>query len=232
MAARWGGQVSMSGALTFGETTKMARRGTILNGRYRFAARHGGNATAKSRSTSLRRNEMAEQYTAGTVEECLLPHLDAAYNLARWLMRNPADAEDVVQEAYLRALRYFDGFRGTESRAWLLKIVRNSCYSWMKKNRQTEFSDEFDEMVHSREVLGTDAEAKLVSHANSEHVRKALETLPAGFREVLVLREIEELSYKEISDVTGAPMGTVMSSLSRARHRLRKELCAASGKGI
>ena len=164
-------------------------------------------------------------------EQVVLPHLDAAYNLARWLIRSPADAEDAVQEACLRALRFFDGFRGGDSRAWLLKIVRNTCYSWVKKNRPTELSDEFDETVHSSEILGTDAEAKLVSRANSEQVRKALETLPAGFREVLVLREIEQLSYKEISDVTGVPMGTVMSSLSRARHRLREELRAAAGRG-
>jgi len=165
-------------------------------------------------------------------EQVVLPHLDAAYNLARWLIRSPADAEDVVQEACLRALRFFDGYRGGDSRAWLLKIVRNTCYSWVRKNRPTELSDEFDETVHSGEVVGTDAEAKLVSRASSEQVRKALETLPAGFREVLVLREIEELSYKEISDVTGVPMGTVMSSLSRARQRLREELRAATGKGV
>ena len=165
-------------------------------------------------------------------ELVVLPHLDAAYNLARWLTRSPADAEDVVQEACLRALRFFDGFRGGDSRAWLLKIVRNTCYSWVKKNRPTELSDEFDETVHGTEVVGEDAEAKLVSRANSEQVRKALEALPAGFREVLVLREIEELSYKEISDVTGVPMGTVMSSLSRARRRLREELRAAAGKGV
>ncbi len=165
-------------------------------------------------------------------DQVVLPHLDAAYNLARWLIRSPADAEDAVQEACLRALRFFDGFRGGDSRAWLLKIVRNTCYSWVKKNRPTELSDEFDETVHSGEILGTDAEAKLVSRAKSEQVRKALETLPAGFREVLVLREIEGLSYKEISDVTGAPMGTVMSSLSRARQRLREELRAAAGRGV
>src|SRR6202040_1558331 len=163
-------------------------------------------------------------------EQVVLPHLDAAYNLARWLMRSPADAEDAVQEACLRALRFFDGFRGGDSRAWLLKIVRNTCYSWVKKNRPTELSDEFDETVHSTEVLGEDAEAKLVSRANSEQVRMALEALPAGFREVLVLREIENLSYKEISDITGVPMGTVMSSLSRARQRLRDQLGAAAGK--
>jgi RNA polymerase sigma factor (sigma-70 family) len=165
-------------------------------------------------------------------EQVVLPHLDAAYNLARWLVRRPADAEDVVQEACLRALRFFEGFRGGDSRAWLLKIVRNSCYSWIKKNRPTEFTDEFDETVHSNEVLGNDAETTLVLRANSESVRKALDALPVRFREVLVLREVEELSYKEISDVTGVPMGTVMSSLSRARQRLREELRLAAGKGV
>src|SRR5271168_1788739 len=167
---------------------------------------------------------MPEQF-----EQVVLPHLDAAYNLARWLIRSPADAEDVVQEACLRALRFFDGFRGGDSRSWLLKIVRNTCYSWVKKNRPNELSDEFDETLHSSEVLSEDAEAKLVSRAESEHVRKALETLPVAFREVLVLREIEELSYKEISAVTGVPMGTVMSSLSRARQRLRDQLGTATG---
>ena len=169
---------------------------------------------------------MPEQF-----EQVVLPHLDAAYNLARWLVRSPADAEDVVQEACLRALRFFDGFRGGDSRAWLLKIVRNTCYSWVKKNRPNEFT-EFDETVHSNEVPGKDAEAKLVLRANSECVRKALEALPVRFREVLVLREVEELSYKEISDVTGVPLGTVMSSLSRARQRLREELRVAAGKGV
>ena len=175
---------------------------------------------------------MAEQYAAGTVEDTLLPHLDAAYNLARWLTRSPADAEDVAQEACLRALRFFNGFRGGDSRAWLLKIVRNTYYSWVEKNRQAEFSDEFDETVHSGESSWGDAEAELVSRAESGRVRTALGTLPVAFREVLVLREIEGLSYKEISDVTGVPMGTVMSSLSRARQRLREELRAPAGSGV
>jgi RNA polymerase sigma-70 factor (ECF subfamily) len=165
-------------------------------------------------------------------EQVVLPHLDAAYNLARWLIRSPADAEDAVQEACVRALRFFDGFRGGDSRAWLLKIVRNTCYSWVKKNRPAELSDEFDETVHSRESVQDDAEAKLVSRAESEAVQKALAALPVAFREVLVLREIENLSYKEISDVMGVPMGTVMSSLSRARQRLREELRAAAGKRV
>src|SRR5579862_9851743 len=136
---------------------------------------------------------MPEKNPFPDFEEVVLPHLDAAYNLARWLIRNPADAEDVVQEACLRALRFFEGFRGGDSRAWLLKIVRNTCYSWVRKNRPTDLSDEFDETVHSSEVLGEDAESKLVSKAESERVRAALETLPVAFREILVLREVEEL---------------------------------------
>src|SRR5215472_10807285 len=127
----------------------------------------------------------------------ILPHLDAAYNLARWLVGNPADAEDIVQEAFLRALRFFDGFRGGDSRAWLLKIVRNTCYSWVRKNRPAELNDEFDETVHGGETTET-IETALISRAKSERLRAALETLPVRFREVLVLREIEGLAYKEI----------------------------------
>ena len=163
-------------------------------------------------------------------EQVVLPHLDAAYNLARWLVRSPADADDVVQESYLRALRFFDGFRGGDSRAWILKIVRNTCYSWVRKNRPAELADEFDETIHSDEAATRGAEAMLVSRVESERVRDALEALPVAFREVLVLREIEEMSYKEICDVTGMPMGTVMSSLSRARGRLREQLETSARK--
>jgi len=162
-------------------------------------------------------------------EQVVLPHFDAAYNLARWLVGNSADADDVVQEAFLRAVRFFDGFRGGDSRAWLLKIVRNTSYSWVRKNRPSQLSDEFDEAVHSGETIDN-AETRLLSRADSERVKKALEVLPVAFREVLVLREIEGLSYKEISEVTGAAMGTVMSSLSRARQKLRDALGTAAGK--
>jgi RNA polymerase sigma-70 factor, ECF subfamily len=165
-------------------------------------------------------------------EQVVLPHLDAAYNLARWLVGSPADADDVVQEAFLRALRFFDGFRGGDSRAWLLKIVRNTSYSWVRKNRPAQLADEFDETVHSGDKTIEDAEAKLLSGVESERVRRALETLPSAFREILVLREIEGLSYKEISEVTGVAMGTVMSSLSRARQKLRHELGTAAGKEV
>jgi RNA polymerase sigma-70 factor (ECF subfamily) len=157
-------------------------------------------------------------------EETVLPHLDAAYNLARWLVRSPADAEDVVQEAYLRAMRFFGGFRGGDSRAWILKIVRNTCYSWARKNRAGNADEEFDETTHTKEEKREDAEAKLVEREEGERVRRALEALPEAYREVLVMREIEGLSYKEIAEVLGVPMGTVMSSLSRARQKMREQL--------
>lgn len=163
-------------------------------------------------------------------EQTVLSHLDAAYNLARWLVRSPADADDVVQESCLRALRFFGGFRGGDSRAWLLKIVRNTCYSWVRKNRPAEQSDEFDEWLHSPQESALGAEATMISRAEGDRVRRALEALPIAFREVIVLREIEGLSYQEISDLTGTPMGTVMSSLSRARQKLREELGARAGK--
>ena len=163
-------------------------------------------------------------------EQVVMPHLDAAYNLARWLVRSGPDAEDLVQESCLRALRAFDGFRGGDSRAWLLTIVRNTCYSWFRKNRPAEVSEEFDETVHTASEPRENAESALLARAESDRVRAALEALPVAFREVLVLREIEGLSYKEIADVTGVPMGTVMSSLSRARERLRAQLGAAAGK--
>jgi len=165
-------------------------------------------------------------------DQLILPHMDAAYNLARWILGSPADADDVVQEAFLRALRFFDGFRGGDSRAWLLKIVRNTSYSWLRKNRPATFAEEFDETLHSTENTTANAETQLLSRAETDRLKKALETLPLAFREVLVLREIEGLSYKEIADVTGAAMGTVMSSLSRARQKLRSELSATAVKEV
>lgn len=165
-------------------------------------------------------------------DQLILPHMDAAYNLARWILGSPADADDVVQEAFLRALRFFDGFRGGDSRAWLLKIVRNTSYSWLRKNRPATLAEEFDETLHNTENTTANAETQLLSRAETERLKKALETLPLAFREVLVLREIEGLSYKEIAEVTGAAMGTVMSSLSRARQKLRSELSATAVKEV
>ena len=157
-------------------------------------------------------------------EEAVMPHIDAAYNLARWLTRNDADAQDMVQEAYLRALRFFSGFRGTDAKAWLLTIVRNTCYTWLRRNRSPELSCDFDELVQAREAEGPDPETEQLMKAQARLVNEAIEKLPIEFREVVVLRELEELSYKEIAVVLGVPIGTVMSRLARARKRLMLSL--------
>jgi RNA polymerase sigma-70 factor (ECF subfamily) len=153
-------------------------------------------------------------------EEAVMPHIDAAYNLARWLMRNDADAQDMVQEAYLRALKFFGGFRGTDARPWLLTIVRNTCYTWLRRNRSPELSCGFDEVVLARESEERDPETEQLMKAQAQLVNNAIEKLPIEFREVVVLRELEELSYKEIALVLDVPIGTVMSRLARARKRL------------
>ena len=158
----------------------------------------------------------------GGLAELLLPHLDAAYNLARWLVRNGDDAEDVVQEAYLRALQYSSGFRGGDARAWLLTIVRNTSYGWLRKTRAYEPAVQFDEEIHSSGAETATPEQLLLQNADRRLVEKALSQLPIRFREILVLRELEGLSYKEIAAVMSVPMGTVMSTLSRARDRFRQ----------
>ena len=160
-------------------------------------------------------------------EAVVLPHLDTAYTLARYLTRNAHDAEDVVQDACLRALTYFDGFRGEEgttARAWLLAIVRNTAFSSMRRQSPDAVALEFDEVQHSGAVADVHPEAALLRSAAKETLGRALDRLAPEFREVIVLRELEGLSYKEISDVAGVPVGTVMSRLSRARARLREAL--------
>lgn len=152
----------------------------------------------------------------------MLPHLDAAYNLARWLTRDGADADDVVQEAYLRAFKFFDGFNGGDSRAWVLKIVRNTCYSWLQKNRAREIATEFDEEQHT--VEGRDSEAVLIGNIDTKVLNRLLDELPVEFREIFILRELEGMSYKEIAGIADLPMGTVMSRLARARRRLQTGL--------
>ncbi len=154
-------------------------------------------------------------------ERSFLPHMRAAYNLARWLTRNDQDAEDVVQEAYLRAVRFFGGFRGGDGRAWLLTIVRNACYS-RHRGRMQEASIAFDEEVHDVEDAALGPEDLLLQKASHRALVEALQELPVEFREALVLRELEGLSYKEMAEVTQLPIGTVMSRLARARKRLRR----------
>jgi RNA polymerase sigma-70 factor (ECF subfamily) len=155
-------------------------------------------------------------------EEAVLPHLDAAYNLARWLTRNPQDAEDVVQDAYLRAFRFFSSFHGGDARTWLLKIVRNTCYTWLHQNRAQRTTTVFDEQLHTNTAESQNPETLLLRKADGLLLNQALEELPVPFREVLVLLELEGLSYKETAEVLAIPIGTVMSRLARARHRLRE----------
>ena len=181
-------------------------------------------------------------------EAIVMPHLDAAYNLARWLVKDPHAAEDVVQEAYLRAFRYFDSFRGRagngsaeEARPWLLGIVRNTSYSWLQNakraNEQVEYSEDtqMDESLEPAAAMGLERshmenpETQLVRKAERMQLNSAIASLPATFREVLILREIEELSYDSIAAAMQIPVGTVMSRLSRARSMLRTALEATMG---
>ena len=155
-------------------------------------------------------------------EQLVMPHLDAAFNLARWILRGRADAEDVAQEAMMRALRFFRGFHGGDARSWLLQIVRNACYSWLEKNRPMELAVEFDEELFPQGVVTPESLA--IAGDNRERLTRALEDLPPRFREVLVLRELEGCSYKEIATITAMPIGTVMSALARARGRLQRSL--------
>src|SRR5439155_6058496 len=157
-------------------------------------------------------------------EEALLPHLDEAHNLAKWLLRNEQDAQDVVQEAYLRAFKSFSGFHGSNGRAWLLTIVRNTCYTLLKKIRAVDFTTPFDEEIH---VTGQESAspATILEHSeDAELITEAMDELPAEFREILVLRHQEGLSYKEIADIAQIPPGTVMSRLARARAKLKEYL--------
>jgi RNA polymerase sigma-70 factor (ECF subfamily) len=153
-------------------------------------------------------------------EQIIVPHLNSAYNLARWLTGNEHDAEDVVQEAYLRAFRFFDGFKGEEGKGWLLAVVRNTCRTWVRRQKGDIPKVVFDEQIHGKNREEASAESDLIEKARLGSLRECLELLPVDYRGVLVMREMEELSYKEIADIAGLPLGTVMSRLSRARKRL------------
>jgi RNA polymerase sigma-70 factor (ECF subfamily) len=173
-----------------------------------------GGRAATALSTDQRRRDKFERIA--------LPHLDAAYALVRWLTRNEADAGDVVQEAFLRALRYFDSYRDGDAKSWLLKIVRHTCYSWLACNRPAEVTSLEAEAECSKEVtaVSIDAEAMLESRSELQRLHVLIMKLPAPLREMLVLREFHELGYREIAEVTGVPIGTVMSRLYRARSQL------------
>jgi RNA polymerase sigma-70 factor (ECF subfamily) len=164
-------------------------------------------------------------------ELTVLPHLDAAYNLARWLCGNDQDAQDVAQEALLRAFKFFGHFRGGNARAWLLTIVRNAFYTWLRKNRPPAPTIELDEEALDVEDASVNADVLNARLGNVEAVRRALEDLPVEFREIIILREMEGFSYKEISELAEVPIGTVMSRLARARKQLQKQLAREFGPG-
>ena len=182
---------------------------------------------------------MTEESQSRRFQEIALPHLDAAYNLARWLARNDADAQDIVQEAFLRAFKSFGGFRGTSARPWLLAIVRNTCYTWLKQHRKSQLEVPYDDEIANDEAEGRpypvdregNPEAILAASEERALFDAALDKLPIEFREAVVLRDVEELSYKEIASVAAIPIGTVMSRLARGRRMLYAELKRVRGGG-
>jgi RNA polymerase sigma factor (sigma-70 family) len=157
-------------------------------------------------------------------EQMMVPHLDAAYNLARWLTRNDTDAQDIVQEAYVRGLRYFDGFTGGDAKSWLLAIVRNTFLTWHQRRRTTTMA--FDEQLHSTQGKEVNPEEAAIQDSRLRALKACVEALPDEYRETLVMRELEEMPYQSIAEVAGVPIGTVMSRLSRARKRVGE--CMAS----
>lgn len=177
----------------------------------------GGSGGSQLQRHTAREGEVAH---SGEFNDLILPHLDAAYNLARFLARDPTAADDIVQEAFLRAFRSFAGYRGGDPKSWLLAIVRNCSFSWMKAHRAEAAPAESE----AEPAASEPQEAQLLRAAEIEALRSAIEELAEPFRETLVLRELEELSYKQIAEITGVPVGTVMSRLARARQMLSREL--------
>ena len=173
---------------------------------------------------------MPDQSKVVRFEEIALPHMTAAYNLARWLVHNEADAEDIVQEAYLRAFKFFSGYYGGDTRAWLLTIVRNTSYTWLQRNRALRLADPIEDKLDEVGLDFADPEILLLQSVDSQIVKHALQELPVEFREVVVLREMEGLSYKEIAKIVDIPIGTVMSRLKRGRKRLHALLANRMGK--
>lgn len=172
-------------------------------------------------------------------QACVMPHLNSAFNLACWLTHNRQDAEDVVQEAYLRAFRFFDNFHGEDGRAWLLRIVRNTFYTWYQDNQKQRQETPFDEELHNIDFCRSigaahadnDPEALLMQKDSEQQLQRALQALPLEFREVMVMRELEELSYKQIAGIVGIPIGTVMSRLGRGRKLLATLLAPGRQEG-
>jgi RNA polymerase sigma-70 factor (ECF subfamily) len=175
------------------------------------------NSKARAALKSSRAEEGAR---LGLFEELALPHLDAIHNFARWLMRSDDEAQEVVQETFLRALKYFDSYRGSDAKAWLFAICRNTCLTWRSHKRQTGATESFDEGTHSPLAAMRDQERRMIDAGQMVTLRHCIEMLPVEYREALIMRELEEMSYRQISEVMAIPVGTVMSRLSRARRRL------------
>jgi len=182
---------------------------------------------------SEERNQLEQRDKLQLFEATVLPHLSAAYNFARWLLRDESGAEDVVQESYLRALKYFSGYHGGDSRAWLLTIVRNTSYNWLQQNRSRELMNPIDDATQALAATAdANPEMVLLQRIDQDLLRQALTELPIEFREVVILREMEGLSYKEIAALAELPIGTVMSRLARARARLQQRLAGQLNQEI
>ena len=169
---------------------------------------------------------MDEKTKLRLFEEAMLPHLRAAHNLARWMTRSPQDAEDLVQEAYIKAFRYFDGFEGANGQGWLLAIVRNTCLTWLRSSKP---AIAFDERLHSAGHHGRTVEESMVIDSELGSLRECIEGLPIEYRETIVMRELHGMSYREIAEAVAAPAGTIMSRLSRARKRLEDCMSLQAG---
>src|SRR5712675_2300095 len=193
--------------------------GATLEAEYVFGAEdlESGPKVVKFGVIQGHQGEGAQEHELASFEAMMLPHMDAAHNLARWLLRNEQDAHDVVQEAYLRAFKSFSGFHGSNGRAWLLTIVRNTSYTLLKKNRAVDLSTTFDEEIHASDHESASPAAILEHAEDVDLIGKAMDELPAEFREIVILRHQQDLSYKEIGEILRIPPGTVMSRLARAR---------------
>jgi RNA polymerase sigma factor (sigma-70 family) len=170
---------------------------------------------------------MDDQAKLRAFEKAMLPHLRAAHNLARWYTKNPQDAEDLVQESYIKAFRYFEGFQGDNGQSWLLAIVRNTCLTWL---RSAKPAVEFDERLHGSTSRRQTVEEQLVTESELGSLRDCIEGLPVDYREIVVMRELEGMSYKDIAEAISVPTGTIMSRLWRARRRL--EDCMSASPGV
>ena len=204
-----------------------------LEAEYAFGAEDLGSRAKGVKFAVIQRHEeqgAAQEHELASFEAMMLPHMDAAHNLARWLLRNEQDAQDVVQEAYLRAFKSFGGFHGSNGRAWLLTIVRNTSYTLLKKNRAVDLSTTFDEEIHASDHESASPAAILEHAEDAELIGKAMDELPAEFREIVILRHQQDLSYKEIGEILRIPPGTVMSRLARARGKLKEYFAAQIGK--